>query len=395
MSDERPLTAQDKANTIERLKRTARRELDKEEAKERLDQIKPVKLIFDGEQEYKPTEWLIDKILPRVGFGWLVGELGTFKTWLALDWAAHIAEGKPWLDHPVKQGTVLFIETEGTEEFTWRYWATRSRVVDNDSTQLDLEKKFPIVCSYESLRFGPETDEEVVKAKAKFIRTAVEEHKLPPVVLVIMDTLIQNIEGDADNNHEAQDFIHKCQLFVRTLSDGPVFGMPLHHPGHKEKTRGRGAYAFEASMDLGLRLEGDKDNLLLTCTKSRDAERFAPIALQLTPFFVTRDGKHVMKGKDQRTALRIEAQKTSQSEQRDEIEDIVYECLPTISSGEWKSAYRLRPEVKDLLGRKVNEDTVRNRCETLKQKGLAECRKKSAGRPGLEWRRTQERESEI
>src|ERR687883_1735228 len=44
----------------------------------------------------------------------LAGPEGTFKSFVALDLALSVAGGRPWQEHPVHQGPVVYISAEGS-----------------------------------------------------------------------------------------------------------------------------------------------------------------------------------------------------------------------------------------------------------------------------------------
>jgi hypothetical protein len=60
-----------------------------------------------------PRTFLVDGILPETSLGVLYGLPGSGKTFLALDLAFSIANGRPWLGHSVQQGGVVYIAAEG------------------------------------------------------------------------------------------------------------------------------------------------------------------------------------------------------------------------------------------------------------------------------------------
>ena len=57
---------------------------------------------YDREQSF-----VIKGLLPEQSFVSMYGPSGSFKSFLALDWACHIASGIDWDQHKVKEGAVL------------------------------------------------------------------------------------------------------------------------------------------------------------------------------------------------------------------------------------------------------------------------------------------------
>ena len=66
-----------------------------------------------------PT-WLIEGLLPAQGLADLYGDSGVGKSFLALDWSAHVATGRDWLGNTVQQGGVAYICSEGPHGCNYR-----------------------------------------------------------------------------------------------------------------------------------------------------------------------------------------------------------------------------------------------------------------------------------
>src|SRR5262249_40394748 len=59
----------------------------------------------------EPT-WLLHGICPEQSVILFSGREGTLKSWLALDWAVAVAEGKPWLGREAEAAAVGYIDAE-------------------------------------------------------------------------------------------------------------------------------------------------------------------------------------------------------------------------------------------------------------------------------------------
>jgi hypothetical protein len=273
---------------LQKANREALRRLNAEEAAAR-----PVPtLVFDGDESLRCPEWLAYALVPVEGAGMLFGETNTGKTFTALDLAVRVAAGKPWLGRAVKQGSVVFVEAEGGHAFAVRKHAAKGHAGLGDALGLEFTA-LPFLTILEPLGFGPDTDPEFVATRAAAIKAEVVRRGMPPVRLVVVDTLAQNMDGDVDNNRDMVAFLRTFRAFLKALSDEPVFGLLIHHPGHSNKDRGRGAYALPADLDLIMHLEGTQDALTLSCRRMRDAEEFQPIALKLEQRTLTVGGEPV------------------------------------------------------------------------------------------------------
>ncbi len=316
-------------------------------------------LVFDGDaEELVPPEWLIDLVLPTEGAGQLFGESDLGKTFVSLDMAVHVAAGKTWQGRSVKRGTVVFIEAEGGRAFARRKHAAKGAAGLGDGTQGELFERLPFVSIYQPLGFGPDTPVEEAVAYGLSIRKMIDERGLPPIRLAVADTLAQNIAGDADNNEEMSAFLRCFRAFLKALSDEPVFGLLIHHPGHKEKSRARGAYSLPADLDTILKLEGSRDALWLECDRQRDDEPFKRIPLKLERVTLTLNGEPMKDSWGREvTSLVVKARKVEAGEEHkgDPLLDVVLEALPLPPNRE--STSTLTPKVNALLA-KAGEATV-------------------------------------
>ncbi len=73
-----------------------------------------------------PMEWKLKGLIPWLGVGQIYGPSMSGKSFLALDLAAHIAEGKAWFGYRVKQSPVIYLCLEGSEGFKMRIQAYES-----------------------------------------------------------------------------------------------------------------------------------------------------------------------------------------------------------------------------------------------------------------------------
>ena len=68
---------------------------------------------LDALKRTSETKWLIDGVIPSGSINWMVAAPSSFKTFLALDMAACIANGRDWHGRETAQALVLYIAGEG------------------------------------------------------------------------------------------------------------------------------------------------------------------------------------------------------------------------------------------------------------------------------------------
>ena len=96
--------------------------------------------------------------------------------------------------------------------------------------------------------------------------------------MIVLDTLARNFGGgDESSTQDMNQFVVACDL-IRHRYKCTV--LVVHHSGHADKTRARGAMALKAALDAEYRLASD-NGLVLTSTKMKEAETPPPLALEL------------------------------------------------------------------------------------------------------------------
>ncbi len=146
-------------------------------------------------------DYHIKHLLGRCELAILYGESTAGKTFVALDFAAHIATGKPWRNHRVKQGRVVYVCTEGLAGFASRLEALRRQHGVDD---------------FENLRIITDTPSLLNAIDHKAIAEQIETWG--GCDLLVVDTLSRVIAGGDENSAEVMtQAIKRCgELHKRT-----------------------------------------------------------------------------------------------------------------------------------------------------------------------------------
>lgn len=214
-----------------------------------------------------PTDWLVKPYLDKGSLAMVFGQSGTLKSFVAIDIGLSIATGSDWHGNPVGQGTVFYICGEGLNGIARRLRAWEL----HNGISLDH------VSFFVSSRSAQFLDE----ASAMEVVTAVDElcdqHGKP--VFVIIDTLNRNFgPGDESNTADMTSFVHVIDKCLR-IPYGCT-ALIIHHTGHNEQHRARGAYALHAALDWEYQANRDSKILELKNIKSKDFENLPPICLK-------------------------------------------------------------------------------------------------------------------
>lgn len=220
-----------------------------------------------SEIETSPPSWLIRDFLERDSLAQVFGEPGCGKSFLAVDVACACAAGRPFHGRKVAVAApVVYIAGEGRAGLKRRFeaWAQHHRVSLGD---------LPIFLSGGPAQLcDPGSVAQVIEA----VETAAANG---PPALIILDTLARNSGGDENSTSEMGDFIAACDR-LRSLHGAAV--LLIHHSGHLNKTRARGASAIFGALDSAFRLDMDPEGVIrLTCTKMKDHEHPPPLAFRI------------------------------------------------------------------------------------------------------------------
>ena len=221
-----------------------------------------------GDLEARPPEFLIDGLIETDTLGVVFGDPGCGKSFIAADIALSVATGEPFHGRPTKQGAVFFIAGEGHSGLARRFhaWARhRGRGLDG----------VPMFKSNKAAQF---LDAASAQAVADAVDALVSAHGVPHMIIV--DTLARNFgPGDENSTSEMGAFVAAMDD-LRGRHPGCVV-LIVHHSGHGDKQRARGAMALKGALDFECRAEMDDATICVTVTKMKDAPLAAPMAFRL------------------------------------------------------------------------------------------------------------------
>lgn len=235
------------------------------EAKEK--KTSPFKLVRVGDLTIKPVTFLVKGLLEAACLALIFGDPGTFKSFLAIAWACCVATGTAFMGRAVKQGPVIYVAGEGQNGLARRFraWAIRNQR-PLDKAPLFVSLMPAGLCDAEQARFVADAIDEITK-----------EHGAP--VLIVIDTLARNFgPGDENSTKDMTGFIASCDL-IRTKYQSTV--LLVHHSGHSDKSRARGAIALKGALDAEYRTDIDDAGVIrFEATKMKDAEFPEPMAFR-------------------------------------------------------------------------------------------------------------------
>jgi hypothetical protein len=210
---------------------------------------------------------LIEGVLPVGCNAILRGRDGTYKTFVALDWALHVAAGLPWQGHPVEQGPVLYVAGEGAFGIRRRIAAWREFHKFTGPLPFTLRKA--------ALSFYAPGE------AFEHLLAWVEGRK---VVLSVHDTL-RRISGGAEENSSAMGAVVDSIEQVKA-SMAAVGGSTLtlsHTDKGDHDTRGFSGIEDDIDVVFHCRREEGTPFVTLLNTKQKDGPELSPVTLLAEP----------------------------------------------------------------------------------------------------------------
>lgn len=209
--------------------------------------------------DLQPPDFLVSGMLESDSLISLVGEPGSGKSFLALDWACSIAAGRSWMDRRTKTGTVFYLAGEG------RYGLKRRLMV-----WADRHGRIP----QGRLHFS---NQAIALTEAAYIETtyqAIEEihqrTKEKPS-LIIVDTLARHF-GIADEN-STQGMSQFVSMLDALRSQWGCTVLIVHHTGKDRSKGARGNSALLGALDASFMVEMDEEKrITLSNQKMKDGE---------------------------------------------------------------------------------------------------------------------------
>jgi hypothetical protein len=215
---------------------------------------------------------LVAGLLFRNTLAWLIGESGSFKSFVALDIAQRVAQGQPWAGRATQRGLVLYVVAEGAGGVTLRLRAWRERHGELPVDVLYLTRP---------VQAGSGGQWDALLGAVIRLRPS----------LVIIDTQARSTLGIKENdNTEMGRFVEQLDRLRR--ASGGACVLVVHHIG-RGGDHARGASSIDGAQDTELKVTrrgGPKAlEAQLVVDKQKDAPDTATVDLRLDVVDLGRD----------------------------------------------------------------------------------------------------------
>lgn len=177
----------------------------------------------------------------------------------------HVAMGLDFCGHRVNRTGVLMVVGEGTEGVKKRI---KAWLIKHGIKAADDQPHFVVTSSAASLTDNPHTISDTIEAAEKVLGVAIG--------VVVIDTLSSNFgPGDESNTADMRGVMANLRMVT-----GKRAVIAVHHVGHAEKGRERGAYALRGDADRRIKVELRDEAINMTCEKAKDDLPFRPMAFK-------------------------------------------------------------------------------------------------------------------
>ena len=204
----------------------------------------------DELRDLPPLAWCVRGVLPAVGLAGLYGPSASGKSFLALDMAAAIAEGRRWFDCRVQAAPVVYAALEGEGGFKLRVaaWEAHTGRALPDGLGMVLQP-FKL------------TEPQDVQDLAAVV---------PAGAVLFLDTLNRAAPTADENSSKDMGEILEAAKRLQAMTGGLV--VLVHHTG-KDATKGlRGHSSLFAALDAAVEVSRDGERREWKVAKSKDGQ---------------------------------------------------------------------------------------------------------------------------
>lgn len=242
------------------------------DAKPKRSESIPMLSLAQLREKAQSITWLVKGAIPMDSVGVMFGASGTFKSFLSLDLALHVAHGMHWIGRKTRKGPVVFIAAEGGAGLWRRIEAWhRERGIDWAEAEVYV---VPMAVDLS-------TD------CACVIEAAASVGVVP--ALVVVDTMSQTFSGEENSATDVASYLRELGLWFKASWMCAV--LVIHHSGHVATERPRGSSTIRSNVDFMFGCFREEKEMLATlCNeKQKDGELIPDQTFALTVFELGRD----------------------------------------------------------------------------------------------------------
>lgn len=203
-------------------------------------------------------DYLVKGWLPRQSNAVMFGQWSGGKTFAALNMGLHIAAGLPWFGRRVRKAGVLYLGYEGA--------------LGIDLRMMALDAQYPGVLegapfAWLMINHNLQPQGQGRKLVNQALREFQDLYGSDSLGLLIIDPLRDALGGSDSDPDLTTPYLEYTREIGKQMRCSVL---TIHHPGHGDKSRGRGDSGIDASMDTVIQV--DKDAQHIRTLKQRDGQ---------------------------------------------------------------------------------------------------------------------------
>ncbi|MEH3037869.1 MAG: AAA family ATPase [Sphingomonas adhaesiva] len=221
--------------------------------------------------------WLIKRLLPASGLALIYGHPGSGKSFLALDFAFHVALGWEWRGRRVRRGLVVYVGAEGLAGLKNRMVAFRH----HHQIAADTPVPLALVPSAIDLQAANADTPRLIE----LIRQAADESGYDPA-LIVVDTLSKTFGAGKENTDDMATYVANCGKVAEAFA---CCVLPVHHrPKDSDNAEPRGHGSLKGGVDTVILVEAGRVRKA-TVTKQKDGPEGVTELFGLLPIYLGED----------------------------------------------------------------------------------------------------------
>ena len=200
--------------------------------------------------------WLVGGLIPDQSLVVPYGPPKSFKSFLMMSAGLHIADGRDWFGHPVRQGAVVYVMGEGIGGMGQRVRAMLTRY--------GMARDIPFFIVRKAVNFR---DAAQVNALEAEIRARIGDL---PLRLIVIDTLARSMPGADENSAQEVGAVIAAADYLKDAFSCTV--ALVHHEGKDGERGARGTSALRGAWDAAYRIVSQGKTVTLTVVDQKEAE---------------------------------------------------------------------------------------------------------------------------
>lgn len=232
-----------------------------------------------GDGELGSVSYLVDGLIEDRTMSLIFGSPASGKSFVAMNIACSVAAGHSFFGKETLAGPVVYIAGEGKRGLRRRAFAWCQKNAVNLC-------EIPLLLSERSVSV---LDDNEIKNLCKEIDIHICSMGAPK--LIIFDTLNRNFgNGDENSNADMGKFVKSLEGLQHKYDCNILI---IHHSGHSDKGRVRGASALTAAVDAEYCIKKIRSDISLSCTKMKDEEPPKTLWFKICPLTFCNTSKSI------------------------------------------------------------------------------------------------------